>query len=49
MISRPFVEVCNNKALITNLPSNGNCLIKSWHVQFMNMHFHKTTAIRGVV
>lgn len=48
MIRRPFVEVCHNKILIMNLPCDGNCLIKSGHVQFKNMHFHKTTAIRGL-
>lgn len=30
-----------------NLPCDGNCLIKSEHVQFTNMHFHNTAAIRG--
>lgn len=49
VICRPFVEVCNNKVLIINLPWDGNCLIKSGHVQFRNMNFHKTTTIKGLI
>lgn len=41
MISRPFVEICYNKVPIMNLPCNGNSLIKSEHVQLMNMRFYK--------
>lgn len=45
-ICQPFDEESDNTVLIMNLPCDGNCLIKSRHVQFMDMHIHKIISIR---